>query len=310
MLKVEKEVIYKAFGFSITSEIPLQELPRISNDVDSIDIEIEIEELGRKWFSKTRNHNGFLIKENVVMYKFENVAIFSMQDGKKISVSPLKDYDEDVARLIILGTCMGIILMQRKIFPLHGSSIVINKKAYAIIGDSGAGKSTLATAFLNQGFQLLTDDLIALSLGKENIPMVTPSYPQQKLWEDSLQNFGFEKHNYPSVYGRKTKYSVPVTTQYSTKSFPLGGIFELVKTDNADIKLEEIKGLKGFDAIYRNTYRNFIIPKLGIMNWHFNQTAIFLEKVNLYRLSRPTSDFNAPQLVLKILKIIGDENDN
>ena len=54
--------------------------------------------------------------------------------------------------------------MQRKVLPLHGSAIAINGKAYAIIGDSGAGKSTLALAFLNRGYRLLTDDVIAVSL--------------------------------------------------------------------------------------------------------------------------------------------------
>ena len=99
-----------------------------------------------------------------MMYKFGNIAIFSIQDGKRISVSPLKEYDEDTSSdYYILGTCMGAILMQRKVLPLHGSAIAINGKAYAIIGDSGAGKSTLALAFLNKGFQLLSDDVIAVS---------------------------------------------------------------------------------------------------------------------------------------------------
>jgi hypothetical protein len=311
MLKVETKIIHKAFGYSITSEIPLQELPRLANEKDStIDIEIQMEELSHKWLSITRNNNGFLIKENMVMYKFEDVAIFLIQEGRKISVSPLKEYDEDVARLIILGTCMGIILMQRKVLPLHGSSIIVNEKAYAIIGDSGVGKSTLAAAFLKEGFKLLTDDVIAVSVTNENIPIITPSYPHQKLWEDSLHNFGLDKNKYNSIYGRETKFSVPVAAQYSPRKIPLGGIFELVKTDNRDIKLDKINGVNGLHTLYSNTYRNFIIPKLGLMDWHFNQSAIILNEVNMYRLSRPTSKFNAPQLVSKILKTIGDKNDD
>ena len=77
---------------------------------------------------------------------------------------------------------MGAILMQRKVFPLHGSAIAINGKAYAFVGDSGAGKSTLASAFLNKGYQLLSDDVIAVSLSQdENIhlllhPILSKSY--------------------------------------------------------------------------------------------------------------------------------------
>ena len=41
--------------------------------------------------------------------------------------------DEDIIRLYILGTCMGAILMQRKILPLHGSAIAINGKAMRLL---------------------------------------------------------------------------------------------------------------------------------------------------------------------------------
>ena len=86
-------------------------------------------------------------------FNFRILLISIFKDGNKIIVSPLDEIDEDVIRLYILGTCMGAILMQRKILPLHGSAIAINGKAYAIVGDSGAGKSTLASAFLKKGYQ-------------------------------------------------------------------------------------------------------------------------------------------------------------
>ena len=78
----------------------------------------------------------------------------------------MKEADEDKIRLYILGTCMGALLMQRKILPLHGSAIAIDGKAYAFVGDSGAGKSTLASAFLSKGYKLLSDDVIAVSLSE------------------------------------------------------------------------------------------------------------------------------------------------
>ena len=47
----------------------------------------------------------------------------------------------------------GCNIDAKKNFPLHGSAIAIDGKAYAIVGDSGAGKSTLASAFLKKGYQ-------------------------------------------------------------------------------------------------------------------------------------------------------------
>ena len=71
-----------------------------------------------------------------------------MRGGNRISFSPAAGAEETAVRLYLLGTCMGALLFQRKLLPLHGSAVVINGKAYAFVGDSGAGKSTLAAAFL------------------------------------------------------------------------------------------------------------------------------------------------------------------
>ena len=127
----------------------------------------------------------------------------------------LKERKIDAIRLYVLGTCMGAILMQRKTLPLHGSVIAIDGKAYAIVGDSGAGKSTLASAFLKRGFQLLTDDVIAVSFSEEGIPFVTPSYPQQKLWSESLDHFGMESNNYQPLIDREDKFAIPVVLSLS-----------------------------------------------------------------------------------------------
>ena len=87
---------------------------------------------------------------------------------------------------------MGAICTQRKNLPLHGSAVVMNGKAYAFVGESGAGKSTLASAFLSKDYRLLSDDVIPVTLSPDHIPYITPAYPQQKLWLESLNELGLE----------------------------------------------------------------------------------------------------------------------
>ncbi|MFC3884759.1 aldolase [Bacillus songklensis] len=305
MLKAKKKVVYKAFGLSVTSEISLPELPHMGNKVDSIDIEIKIEDLSELWFELSNKKNRFVINENLVMFQIPNIATFSIQEGKRISVLPMKEDEEDMIRLYILGTCMGVILMQRKIFPLHGSAVAINGKAYAIIGDSGVGKSTLASGFLNQGYRLLSDDVIAVSLSHDDyIPFVTPSYPQQKLWEDSLNNFGMKTSHYQSICRRENKYCVPVPSKYFPNPLPLAGVFELVKTENEKVEIHPIEKLERLRTLFCHTYRNFLIPRLGLMDWHFHTSATILNKVDVYQLRRPVSRFSAPQLVSLILNTV------
>ncbi len=159
----------------------------------------------------------FVIKENDCLFKIPHTGLFLIKDGKEIFFTPLKGASDDHIRLYLLGTCMGAILLQRKILPLHGSAVVIDGKAYAIVGDSGAGKSTLASAFLKRGYSLLSDDVIPVSMSEENGPMVTPAYPQQKLWLESLNQFGMESSDYRPLFERETKFAIPVQSQFAER---------------------------------------------------------------------------------------------
>lgn len=304
MIKVENKIIYKAFGLSIISEIPLPQLPQIGIEVESnINIVITKEDLTKKWSELVKGDSVFFIQENIIMYKFWDIAIFAIQDGMRITVSPLREFDEDTAGIVILGTCMGAILMQRKILPLHGSAIAINGKAYAIVGESGAGKSTLSLAFLNKGYNLLTDDVISVSL-KDDIPYVTPSYPQQKLWRDSLTRFGIKPDDYKSLLGRENKFCVPVSSNFISDPLPLAGVIELVKADSEDCSILPIENLKRFYTLFYHTYRNFFIQRSGLMDWHFQISTKILKQIELYQLQRPTLGFSASQLASKILTTI------
>ena len=97
---------------------------------------------------------------------------------------------------------------------------------------AGAGKSTLAAAFLNIGHQLLSDDVIAISLSQDDRLVVTPSYPQQKLWENSIVHLGMETNSYNPLYKEVNKYAVPVAATFCSDQIPLAGVssFFLLKT--------------------------------------------------------------------------------
>ena len=247
----------------------------------------------------------FAMKENEVLFQVPDVANFFMQDGKKIIVTPISNANEDQIRLYLLGTCMGVILLQKKILPLHGSVIAIDGKAYAFVGDSGAGKSTLASAFLKQGYQLLTDDVIAVRLNQENTPVVIPSYPQQKLWQESLDQFGVDSNQYRPLFARETKFSVPVESKFYREALPLAGIFELIKTNDDELEIHSIQGLNRLHTLYYHTYRNFLIEPFGLMEWHFNTSTSMINKMDLYQIRRPVSRFTAhdiPELILNTIQ--------
>nr|WP_263325100.1 aldolase [Neobacillus sp. Marseille-Q6967] len=301
-----QKVVYKGFGFQILSEIFLPELNRGSLEDDAADLYFVVEDLTEKWAKLAGPNRFFCFNENFVMFRIPNVATYLIQDGTKVVVSPVGGSNIDQVRLYLLGTCMGILLMQRRILPLHGSAIEIDGKAYAIVGDSGAGKSTLASAFLQKGYQLISDDIIPVSYTMGHKPSVTPAYPQQKLWQESLEAFGVASDNLRPIVERETKFAVPVHSQFANRHLTLAGVFELVKTENESINIEPIKNLHRLHTLFNHTYRNFLLAPCGLLDWHFSFTANLVTDLQLFQIRRPMSRFTANELTGLILSTLNE----
>ncbi|WP_199620981.1 phosphoenolpyruvate carboxykinase (ATP) [Paenibacillus alkalitolerans] len=297
MIDTEKMAVYKAFGLTISSDIPLPELQgQQCRDDEIADVHIREADLTGLWRQISGQQKKIVVKDNIVMFQLPDVGTFCIRDGETIEVSPAEGSDPAKMRLYILGTCIGVILLQRKILPLHGSAISVNGKAYAVVGDSGAGKSTLASVLLNRGYRLLSDDVIAVTLTQDNIPMVMPSYPRQKLWQDSIDRLGMELADYQPLFERENKFAVPVHSRFYSEPLPLAGIFELVKTQDEQIGVSRIQGLERISVLQRHTYRRSVVPSLGLTEWHFNTSVSLLHRASLFRLRRPVAGFTAHDL--------------
>ncbi|WP_454193085.1 aldolase [Paenibacillus sp. Marseille-Q7038] len=304
MTQILNKNLYTAFGYSIHSDIALPEVQQLDSPNHSVDIAIRYADLTEQWSKLSITSKTSVCMENMVMFRVPNLAVFAIEDGTTISISPDHGADEDKIRLYILGTCMGAILMQRKILPLHGSAIVINGKAYAFVGHSGHGKSTLASALIQQGYQLLTDDVIAVTLEHQNIPYVTPAYPQQKLWQESLDTLGMNSNQYRPLFERENKYAVPVESHFSSDTISLAGIFELIKTDCAHLQIRAIQKLERLPLLYRHTYRKSLIQDSGLTKWHFDTTARLAGNIDIYEIQRPIHKNTVDQLTTMVLDTI------
>lgn len=288
MIPVAKQTtVYRAFGLTIASELALPELISAGKDAGQADVSIINADLTHMW-RELRSEEFYTVMESAVYFHFPGIGLYEIRDGKQIAVSSYPNADPDVVRLYVLGTCMGTLLLQRGILPLHGSAVVIDGRAYAFVGESGAGKSTLAASLAHQGFPLLSDDMIAVSLdGEHSQPMVTPSFPSQKLWQESLSMLRMDHSQYAPLYRRLTKFSVPVHTRFHGESVPLSGIFELVATGSGNVECSRVNGLERLPLLYRHTYRNFLVPALSLEQWHFTVSSAIIGHTDFYRLNRP-----------------------
>jgi hypothetical protein len=298
---------YEAFGFKINSDIALPELIQTESGVTA-DVEIRYKDLSEEWDSLSLGEKQVAVaRKGYFIFKVPENAIFRVSGGKHIFISPLPGSTEDKIRLFVLGTCMGALLLQNRILPLHGSAVVKDGKAYAFVGESGAGKSTLTSVIMKEGYTLLTDDLIALSF-KEGVPYVIPAYPQQKLWENSILQFSMNKEEYKPLADRETKYAVPRSSEFHREPAPLTGIFELtVHQEQSDVLLERVTPLEQIQLLYRHTFRQFLIEKFGLTEWHFMTSTQIASHAEIYHLKRPRQGFTAQLLAERVVQEINKE---
>ncbi|RUS42672.1 aldolase [Cohnella sp. AR92] len=330
--------VYRAFGLRISSRIPLPELPLfgVQSAVEAAqmapDVEIdwgdyprlmkELEDCGSNFAYSRGGGRRFL-------FLIPETAVYAIEDGRRIAVAPAAGADPEKVRVYLLGTCLGALLLMRRVLPLHGSAVVIDGKAYAFLGDSGAGKSTLAAACAAMGHRLASDDVVAVALDGAGAPVVYPSYPQQKLWRESLEGLGMEGEEYRPIYRETEKFAVPSARRFSAEPVPLAGVFELAKPEAAaseasppgltpnsgvpgsmkpdspepserKIALTSLSGFEQLRVLMKHTYRNRLIPRLGLEGWHFRTSAAVAARIEACRLQRPRTGFTAPALAKSI----------
>lgn len=296
--------MYYAFGLHISSEIRLPELLETTGGACEADVEIKLGDLSADWRAADVEDDFYAFENGRFLFYVPEVAVYSIRDGRQVIVSPLAGIEEERIRLYLLGTCMGSILMQRRILPLHGSAIVVDGRAYAFIGESGAGKSTLAAAFRSRGYRLLTDDVIAVASGGEDgrTPVVVPAYPQQKLWQESIEQLGLQSDRYRHLY--LSKYAIPVTSAFSVDAVSLAGVFELTRTDKDEVTLSRCQALERLALLRIHTYRPFLISRLAGDQWHFSTVTGMASRIDLYRLQRPAAGFSAHALADAVLRTV------
>ncbi|WGG45876.1 aldolase [Rossellomorea sp. DA94] len=305
MISIYTGTFYKAFGLKIQSEVSLPEVKIVKDSLHNIDVNIMVKDLTQEW-KKYGRKGKFAVMNDTVMFHIKNTAIFSVVKGERVIVSPFENADENKIRLYVLGSCMGIILLQRKILPLHGSALVIDGKAYAIIGHSGAGKSTLASTLMKTGYKLISDDVIAVSLSENQEFIVHSSYPQQKLWEESLEKLALPKNKYSPLFEREKKYAIPVESYFHNgERVPLAGIFELEKSVQEQLTIEKVQNsIEKLPVLFHHTFRNSVLNRLGLLKWHFSSTASLANQVEMYRIKRPTSGFTPYEIQSLLLNTI------
>jgi hypothetical protein len=267
----------RAYGLLVGSEFCLLEPsePRADSESSTFPLDVCVR-LGRVEAAETGSVNiysGYL----------PEIGQFWIRDGVEITVQPYADVDEQMLRSCILGSAFSVLLQQRGFLILHASAVVMNGQAVAFIGVSGTGKSTTASAFMQHGYSVITDDVLAIRF-TEICPEVVPSYPIIKLLPDAVEALNYRAEGLPLLYATSHKRVQTFDCEKLQASYPLRRIYLLSKGD-----CHEIEPLSTTDALLSfinqsRAVKNLIDPSAKKL--HFQQCTELAKGLGLFRLRR------------------------
>ena len=284
---------YIAYGLGIHSELPFAEL---IDKKGAADVVIHFGKVNCPHLETVDEQHAFWATPTEAYYFYNRAGTFLVREGREIIVDPLSFANYSVLRLSILGPAMALILHQRGRFVLHASAIAINGSAVAFLGGHGWGKSTLAAALHVRGYDLLADDVTAVHTSS-GCPSVLASFPQFKLWPDSVEALGNVPEAMPLLHPDLEKRGWCVKVRFAQDSPPLRRIYVLGRGTNAEIEpLSPQDGLRELVCHwYGGRFGSRLLHVVGIAPL-FLQCASLANTISMRCLKRPPSLDSLPEI--------------
>jgi hypothetical protein len=289
--------VYTAYNLCIHSQIPFSELvssEAIPEGIEKLklpDVVISLRQISDLEAESANGENRFfgIIEDGTV-------CRFLVEFGQQIVVEPAPGIEEDILHPFILGPIFAILLRQRGLLVLHASCVVIDHAAVAFLGYSGWGKSTLANAFYNQGYSLLTDDVMAIKVGGNEL-ITFPGYPYVRLLPDSAASLGYEFEKLAFIHTGALKRNNLLTQGFPQTPLPLKRIYVLENIRRSHNEIEPIQSQEAFLALLRHSRVTNVLTNEHFVSSHFHQCAELIEKVPMSLLKRQYSLDALPDLV-------------
>lgn len=277
---------YQVFGLIIKSEIELPEL----NTTNSDDFDVSIK------LGKVVDHLPDPVKSGILyetaiddfIFRIKTIAKYRVQDGSRIVVQPEKKASPEEVRLFLYGSTFGALLHQRGILPLHGSAINTENGAIINIGFSSSGKSTLAASFSALGYEIIADDIAALTRNPNNGFVVYPGIPYLRLWKDVLSDLNLP-NTLTKVRKQLEKYQIPFTQVSQNEYYPISKIVLIEPHNKKEFSIEQIMGIEKFEILKAHTYRSNYVDGLGLSQIHFNNITTLAQNSSVFKVTRPIS---------------------
>lgn len=294
--------LFKALGYTITSNAPMLELLPITS--------AQAEQMKERWvkvnYTNAATEQPATPKEGsspCKRFSFSEplAAHYTILDGNEVLVEPFENSDPQLIHEHLLGTAFAMLMYQRGDVALRGAAIVLDAssttpRGLVICGEQGAGKSTFSAYLRHCGYPWLGDDLIALHPERsESAPShqealyLHHGYPLQMLQKDAFSllapvmgdadasgNVSRDKMQYKSWKGFWTdpvQLSIMVVIE--------------VRSEATIIGLRELHGDEKLQTIFNQVYCQRLVRSHPLTAHYWRRIEGIAKQTKVFALTRP-----------------------
>ncbi len=187
--------------------------------------------------------------------ELEGIGWFHATGGERLEWQRWDDSvsDRDI-RTFAVTSGLGALAIQRGALVLHGTALERDGEAILLLGHPAAGKSTLAWCLLQEGWHLLSSELVAV--GSDG--MVQPGMHQLKLWHDAAMALELNWAELPPVRKGLKRYAL-LTEELTCmpQPTPLRLIYALNRAQEESSKKDDTEPEDEKEKISLKASRNF-----------------------------------------------------
>lgn len=284
---------YRIYGLNVKSEFPINYLDEFDEStIGEIDLEIFIGNIPKKFIEAYENNfDNVKLDGEEMCIEIEGLARYHMKNGTRLTIEIINKDRMEKIESFLLGRAFSILLYQRRTIVIHGSAIVDKDKERALIisGESGSGKSTLATEFLENGYKILADDIVALKVNYENEKIkALPAVGIQKICEDIIKKNKNNKWKIKKLDSSREKYCIDRRDVFISKGKRLKSLVILEKDSEInDIKIKRLKGIEKVMELFDNVFYSSYIEAVGIDENYLKDILYLSNNIEIYKIFRP-----------------------
>ena len=264
---------YHAFDLTIVSDF---DLPLSERTVSKSNVDVSIS----KGVAGTENRKGHCVR-------FDGVATVQMVDESTLIVEPDTETDSSL-QPFLLHNCLGWVLHRRGKAIFHAGAANVDGTCVAFLGQSGVGKSSTVAAMYDQGYPVVSGDVLAVDQS-ENVPSVIPSFPRLRIPSDT-RSVMKESHQPANAAETTSSNWLDVTDGFAHETLPIRTIYLLEEPggiDSPEIRCLESTDPHPVENLLRHSLHYSVLRESDSVERHFQQCTQLAQDVSFRRLRRP-----------------------